>query len=73
LKKNPVEVWKSATKSIPIVIGTTAHSAFDVRKNSFLKKNLTEDEIIQYVTDSKIGSLNLTEEALSRYGKTREG
>jgi carboxylesterase type B len=73
LKEHPVDVWKSS-KNIPkIVIGTTAHAAFDISKDSFLSKNLTEEEIVTYVKDSKIGRLNLTEEAFKRYGKTREG
>lgn len=74
LKEHPEDFWKSSTKGMPkIVIGTTAHAAFDPSKNSFLSQNLTEEEIESYVNDSKIGNLNLTEEAFKRYGKTKEG
>lgn len=74
LKEHPEDVWKSSPKNNPkIVIGTTAHVAYDHIKNSFLSKNLTEEEIVTYVKDSKIGNLNLTEEAFKRYGKTKEG
>lgn len=74
LKSHPKDFWESSTKDIPkIVIGTTAHAAFDNSDNSLFSRNLTEDEIVAYVNDSKIGTLNLTEEAFKRYGKTREG
>lgn len=75
LKKHPEDFWKSSTQKLPqIVIGTTAHVAYDPIKNSdIITKNLTEDEIEAYIKDSKVGQLNLTEEAFKRYGKTKEG
>ena len=56
-----------------MVVGATAHAAFDDSESSIFKGNLTEEEIEKYVEDSKIGSLNLTEEAFNLYGKTKEG
>lgn len=56
-----------------MVIGTTAHAAFDSTETMFFKRNLSNDDIFKYVSESKIGSLNLTEEALKLYGKTKKG
>jgi carboxylesterase type B len=73
LKRHVEDGWKSA-KSLPqIVIGTTAHSIFDPIKQSVFAKNFTEEEIEKYVTDSIIGSKNLTEQVFEKYGKTKEG
>jgi carboxylesterase type B len=74
LKTHPEDFWKSTTKDLPqIVIGTTADVAYDPKDPILSRQNLTEDEIETYVKDSKIGNLNLTDEAFSRYGKTKEG
>ncbi|XP_070493345.1 neurotactin [Chironomus tepperi] len=73
LKKHPEDFWKSVNPKIKMVIGTTAHAAFDDSEGSIFNGNLTEEEIVKYVDDSKIGSLNLTEEAFNLYGKTKEG
>lgn len=75
LKEHPEDVWKkSSQKNTPkIVIGTTAHAAYDHIKNALFSKDLKEEEIVKHVNDSKIGQLNLTEEAFKRYPKTKEG
>lgn len=70
MKTHPEDYWKSSSPKPNIVIGTTAHAAYD---ESTFKGNLTEEEVVKYVEDSKIGSLNLTEKALELYGKTKEG
>lgn len=69
LKSHPQDYWKNNPKP-SIIIGTTAHVAYDPLIHN---KNFTEEEIVKIVEDSKIGSLNLTEKALEIYGKTKEG
>lgn len=73
LKKHLQDAWKSDPK-LPskLVIGTTAHAAFDKSKLAAFS-NLTAEEIRKYVSDSKIGQLNLTYEALELYGETAQG
>lgn len=74
LKKHPQDAWQSNEDlSSKLVIGTTAHAAFDYSKSSFLNANLTVDEIKKFVNDSKIGELGLTEDALKKYGETVQG
>jgi hypothetical protein len=73
LKHHVEDSWKSAKALPKIVIGTTAHSIFDPAKQSVFAKNFTEEEIEKYVSDSVIGTKNLTEEVFKLYGKTREG
>ena len=74
LKKHLQEAWKSdpniATK---LVIGTTAHVAYDKSNPSLFPANMTADDVRAQVEDSKIGLANLTEEALSIYGETVQG
>lgn len=73
LKKHPKDVWSSDSKlSSKIVIGTTAHAAFDSTKPSAFN-NLTAEDVRRLVSESKIGQLNLTEEAFERYGETVKG
>ncbi|KAL7032492.1 hypothetical protein ACKWTF_007333 [Chironomus riparius] len=73
LKKHPEDFWKATNPKIKMVVGATAHASFDDSEGSIFNGNLTEEEIEKYVEDSKIGSLNLTEEAFNLYGKTKEG
>lgn len=74
LKKHPQDVWKSDTKlSSKLVLGTTAHVAYDPRKPSEFSANLTAEEVRNIVGNSLIGKLNLTEEVLLRYGETVQG
>lgn len=74
LKKHPLDVWKSDSKSFPkLVIGTTAHAAFDNSMTSPYSSNLTSEEIRKLVADSKVGQLNLTEEVFERYNDTIQG
>lgn len=70
MKSHPADVWKSASQKPKIVIGTTAHAAFD---ESTFPAKMTEEDIVKFVDDSLIGENNLTEIALNMYGKTREG
>lgn len=73
LKKHPQDVWKSDAKlASKLVIGTTAHAAFDNSKPSPYS-NFTTEEIRKYVSDSKIGQLNLTEEVFGRYNESVQG
>ena len=73
LKKPPQEVLKTDTKlATKMVIGTTAHAAFDKIKGSAFS-NFTAEDIRNYVNESKIGQLELTEEALKLYGETVQG
>lgn len=73
LKKHPQDAWKSDTKlSSKLVLGTTAHVAFDKSKESAFV-NFTTEEIRKYVDDSQIGQANLTDEALQLYGETVQG
>lgn len=74
LKKHPQDVWKVDSKlASRLVIGTTAHVAYDKLKPSEFNANMTAEDIRKYVEESKIGQSNLTEEALKRYGETVQG
>lgn len=74
LKKHPQDVWKLDSKlASKMVIGTTAHVAFDKTKPEVFAPNLTAEEIRSYVNDSKIGEAGLTEDALKLYGETVQG
>lgn len=55
-----------------MVIGTTAHVAYDKLKQSVFS-NFTAEDIRKYVEESQIGANNLTEEALKIYGETVPG
>lgn len=73
-EKHPIEGWKSDIKSAPkLVVGTTAHAAFDKTKSSAFSPNLTAADIHQIVSTSVVGQLNLTDEALELYGETVQG
>ncbi|CRL04436.1 CLUMA_CG017521, isoform A [Clunio marinus] len=71
LKKHPQDVWKNDLNlASKLVLGTTAHVMYD---KSNLIANLTVEELRQYVEASKIGQLNLTDEAFQLYGETVQG
>lgn len=73
LKKHPENVWKTDLKlATKMVIGTTAHVAYDKLKGSEFS-NFTAEDVRKYVNDSKIGQSGLTEEALEIYGETVQG
>lgn len=73
LKKHPQDVWKSDKNlASKIVIGTTAHAAFDKTKKDIFS-NLTAEDVRKYVEASKVGQANLTEEALEHYGDSVQG
>lgn len=74
LKKHPHDgAWKDDTKlATKMVIGTTAHVAYDKLKQTAFS-NFTAEDIRKYVEESQIGTSNLTEEALKIYGETVPG
>lgn len=73
LKKHPQDVWKLDPKfASKIVIGTTAHVAFDKTKQNIFS-NLTTADVRRYVSESKIGQANLTNEAIELYGDSVQG
>lgn len=73
LKKHPQDVWKSDFNlASKMVIGTTAHVAFDSIKGSPFR-NFTSEDVQRYVNESKIGESGLTEEALKIYGDSVQG
>ncbi|XP_061392031.1 neurotactin [Musca vetustissima] len=70
LKEHPAESWKKEHVGKPLlVMGTTAHES---HTDSLRKRygNWTVDEIRSFLDNSKIGALNLTEEAIQRYNAT---
>jgi hypothetical protein len=72
LKKHPQDVWTNDLAS-KLVIGTTAHVAFDRLKPSAFNANWTAEEVRKIVSESQIGAANLTDEALEMYGETVQG
>lgn len=74
IKKHPQDVWKKDLKlASKLVIGTTAHVAFDPLKPARFNVNMTAEEVRKYVSESQIGSANLTEEAIKLYGDSVQG
>jgi carboxylesterase type B len=75
LKKTPQDSWKLEPKlAANLVIGTTAHAAFDPANPSpAFSSNLTAEDIRRLVNDSVIGQSGLTDEALELYGETVQG
>lgn len=73
LKRFPKLEWKNdGNSAIKLVIGTTAHVAYDPLKPGVFG-NLTTDDVRKYVNESQIGAANLTEKALELYGETVQG
>lgn len=74
LKKHPQNVWSNdGSLASKLVIGTTAHVAFDPLKPSAFSVNMTAEEVRKFVNNSQIGAANLTDEVLKLYGETVQG
>lgn len=71
LQKHPQDVWNRETGPPKMVIGTTAHESHSAKL--FEKHIWTPESIKQYIEDSKIGQLGLTEEVLKMYNATYQG
>lgn len=72
LKTHPIDVFKSRANLPLIVFGTTAHVE---HSEKLLNKyaNWTKELVRNHVAESKIGAMNLTDEALKRYGEDYKG
>ncbi|KAH8303584.1 hypothetical protein KR018_003990 [Drosophila ironensis] len=68
LYQHPSESWKQdvPTNKPLLVIGATAHEAH-TEKLRELHANWTREEVREYLANSQIGALGLTEEVLERY------
>lgn len=74
LKEDPRKIWdKEGRLSTRLVIGTTAHAAYDPLKQGSFNPNMTAEEIRKYVSESLIGASNLTDQALKLYGESVQG
>lgn len=73
LQEHPAKTWARQQRGKPrLVIGTTKHESHS--EKLFLKhKEWTPELVRKHIEDSKIGQLNLTEEALKRYNATYTG
>lgn len=72
LQKHPADVWNKEIGPPKLVIGSTAHESHS--EKLFLKhKEWTPELVRQHIQESKIGQLNLTDEALKRYNATYQG
>lgn len=75
LQQHPADVWKSMKNEVgplKLVMGTTAHESHN--EKLYLKYDKWTPEIVRkYIENSKIGALNLTEEAIQRYNLTYQG
>lgn len=70
LVEHPAESWKKEHVGKPIlVMGTTAHESHTEKLRSRYA-NWTAEEVRNFIEGSKIGALNLTEEAIQRYNAT---
>lgn len=73
LHQHPADIWKEQTSDKPkLVIGTTAHESH-TEKLRMRHTNWTQEEVRAYIEDTKIGALNLTDEAIQRYNATYQG
>ena len=73
LKKSPVDVLKAQVNQAPkLVMGSTSHESHSEALMA-LNKEWTVEIIRAYVDNSIIGQMNLTDEALKRYGTTYQG
>lgn len=73
LKEHPGKIWADE-KGLPVklVLGTTAHSG--ASETLYMKHTQwNEDLVKKHVKESKLGQLNLTEEALQLYPATYTG
>ncbi|XP_022215332.2 neurotactin [Drosophila obscura] len=71
LFQHPSESWKrdQATEQPLLVVGATAHEAH-TEKLRELHANWTKEEVRQYLNNSQIGALGLTDEVIERYNAT---
>lgn len=73
LKKHPQNIWElDGNFASKIVIGTTAHAAFDKTKTDVFS-NMTVEDVRRYVNESKIGHANLTDQVIEIYGDSVQG
>ncbi|XP_065362501.1 neurotactin [Calliphora vicina] len=69
LQEHPAESWKIEHTGKPkLVMGTTAHESHTEKLHK--RTNWTAEEIRNFLESSKIGALNLTDEAIQRYNAT---
>lgn len=73
LFQHPAEVWsKEEQGPTRLVIGTTMHESHS--EKLYLKhKEWTPELVRKHIEESRIGQLNLTEDALKRYNATYQG
>ncbi|XP_001352826.2 neurotactin isoform X1 [Drosophila pseudoobscura] len=71
LFQHPSESWKrdQATEQPLLVVGATAHEAH-TEKLRELHANWTKEEVRDYLNNSQIGALGLTDEVIERYNAT---
>lgn len=70
LQKHPADAWKEETSDKPkLVIGTTAQESH-TEKLRLRHNNWTAEEVRAFIESSKIGALNLTDEAIKLYNAT---
>ncbi|XP_017480541.1 PREDICTED: neurotactin [Rhagoletis zephyria] len=70
LQRHPADAWKEEHTGKPkLVMGTTAHEAHTEQLRQ-RHANWTADEVRAFIHSSKIGALNLTEEAIRLYNAT---
>ncbi|XP_037934475.1 neurotactin [Teleopsis dalmanni] len=70
LQKHPADAWKEEHTGKPkLVMGTTAHESH-TEKLRQRYADWTAEEVRNFIETSKIGALNLTEEAIQRYNAT---
>ncbi|SPP87555.1 neurotactin [Drosophila guanche] len=71
LFQHPSESWKRdlATEQPLLVVGATAHEAH-TEKLRELHANWTKEEVREYLQNSQIGALGLTDEVIERYNAT---
>lgn len=68
LQQHPADIWKEEKTGKPrLVIGTTAHANIDEKLR---ETNWTAETIRSFIQASRIGALNLTDEAIKRYNIT---
>ncbi|XP_046807466.1 neurotactin [Lucilia cuprina] len=69
LQEHPAESWKIEHTGNPkLVMGTTAHESHTDKLHK--RTNWTAEEVRNFLESSKIGALNLTDEAIQRYNAT---
>lgn len=73
LFQHPADVWsKEEQGPLRLIVGTTMHESHS-EKLHLKHKEWTPELVRQHISESRIGQLNLTEEALKRYNATYQG